>query len=201
MNLNINKLNRKLSPNKISKREGTNKMILSYVAGYVIEQEANEVFDFNWSRETPDMDLLYKREYKNSKGNDMVEVAYKSRVRVKVGDIVKEGTGFGNGIASINNPMAAYELALKEAETDAFKRAMKSFGSAFGLDLYDKDLDAVREYNKAIRTDEKFNEALLKINNCTTQAEVADIVKTYDGNYGNEIREYGIKKVEDIKKA
>ena len=56
MNLNINKLNRKLSPSKISKREGTNKMMLSYVAGYVIEQEANEIFDFNWSRETPDMD-------------------------------------------------------------------------------------------------------------------------------------------------
>jgi DNA recombination protein Rad52 len=197
--MNITKLNRKLSPTKISKREGTNKMMLSYVAGYVIENEANEIFDYDWSRETLDMDELYKREYKNSKGNDMIEVAYKSRVRVKVGDIIKEGTGFGNGIASVNNPMAAYELALKEAETDAFKRAMKSFGSAFGLDLYDKDLDAVREYNKAMRTDEKFNEALLKISQCSTQAEVADLVKTYTGNYGDEVREYGIKKVADLK--
>lgn len=197
--MNITKLNRKLSPSKISKREGTNKMMLSYVAGYVIENEANEIFDYDWSRETLDMDLLYKREYKNSKGNDMIEVAYKSRVRVKVGDIIKEGTGFGNGIASVNNPMAAYELALKEAETDAFKRAMKSFGSAFGLDLYDKDLDAVREYNKAMRTDEKFNEALLKISQCSTQAEVADLVKTYTGNYSDEVREYGIKKVADLK--
>jgi hypothetical protein len=50
--------------------------------------------------------------------------------------IVREGTGHGHGFA--DNPGEAHESAEKEAETDAMKRALMTFGNPFGLALYDK---------------------------------------------------------------
>jgi hypothetical protein len=57
-------------------------------------------------------------------------------VRVTVGDVVRDGTGYGSGID--RDLGAAHESAVKEAETDAMKRALMTFGNPFGLALYDK---------------------------------------------------------------
>jgi hypothetical protein len=62
-------------------------------------------------------------------------------VRISVGDgegaqVIREGSGAGHGIdADLGQ---AHESALKEAETDAMKRALMTFGNPFGLALYDK---------------------------------------------------------------
>nr|WP_233130301.1 Rad52/Rad22 family DNA repair protein [Synechococcus sp. 1G10] len=53
-----------------------------------------------------------------------------------VGGIVREGCGVGHGIDV--DLGQAHESALKEAETDAMKRALMTFGNPFGLALYDK---------------------------------------------------------------
>ena len=45
--------------------------------------------------------------------------------------IVREGSGTGEGVAP--TPGQAHEFALKGAETDATKRALATFGNAFGL--------------------------------------------------------------------
>ncbi|EAQ68841.1 rad52/22 double-strand break repair family protein [Synechococcus sp. RS9909] len=50
--------------------------------------------------------------------------------------LIREGSGAGQGI-DLDQGLA-HESALKEAETDATKRALMSFGNAFGLALYDK---------------------------------------------------------------
>jgi hypothetical protein len=55
--------------------------------------------------------------------------------------MVREGTGFG--AASDRDAVAAHELAIKAAETDATKRALATFGNRFGLALYDKALAGV----------------------------------------------------------
>jgi hypothetical protein len=59
------------------------------------------------------------------------------RIRVRAGDqlIARDGTGYGYGTWSV--PGAAHEKAAKEAETDATKRALVTFGNRFGLALYD----------------------------------------------------------------
>jgi hypothetical protein len=50
--------------------------------------------------------------------------------------VIREGSGAGHGIdADLGQ---AHESALKEAETDAMKRALMTFGNPFGLALYDK---------------------------------------------------------------
>jgi hypothetical protein len=62
-------------------------------------------------------------------------------VRITVGEgtgapLIREGCGAGHGIDT--DLGQAHESALKEAETDAMKRALMTFGNAFGLALYDK---------------------------------------------------------------
>ncbi len=50
--------------------------------------------------------------------------------------LIREGSGAGHGIDV--DLGQAHESALKEAETDAMKRALMTFGNPFGLALYDK---------------------------------------------------------------
>jgi len=64
-------------------------------------------------------------------------------VRIRLGNqaneapsLVREGSGAGHGI-DVDLGLA-HESALREAETDAMKRALMTFGNPFGLALYDK---------------------------------------------------------------
>jgi DNA repair and recombination protein RAD52 len=60
-----------------------------------------------------------------------------ARVRVTALGVVRDGTGYGSG--AMPDLGDAIESAMKEAETDAMKRALMTFGNPFGLALYDKD--------------------------------------------------------------
>jgi DNA repair and recombination protein RAD52 len=108
-----------------------------YVEGWHAIAEANRIFGFaSWNRETLDMRQLGEPEQVN--GN--WRVAYLCRVRVTVwaGDkaITRDGTGYGSGIGK--DIRDVHESAAKEAETDAMKRSLMTFGNPFGLALYDK---------------------------------------------------------------
>lgn len=116
---------------------------VSYVEGWYVQDESNKVFGFlDWDDET-----IYCKEvsrvdteigqYKKAG----FKVGYEAKVRITVRHegktAVREGTGHGSGIAT--DLFDAIEGAAKEAETDAMKRAFKSFGNRFGLSLYNKD--------------------------------------------------------------
>jgi Rad52/22 family double-strand break repair protein len=79
--------------------------------------------------------------------------SYVARVRVLVraGDVVvcREASGSGHGLGA--TPGAAHESAIKEAETDAMKLALTTFGNSFGLALYDPELRGVRGGARWIR--------------------------------------------------
>jgi Rad52/22 family double-strand break repair protein len=57
--------------------------------------------------------------------------------------IVREGCGAARGFARTAGE--AIEQAIKSAETDATKRALVTFGNAFGLGLYDREQRHVRK--------------------------------------------------------
>jgi len=125
----------------------------NYLEGWVAIKEANRIFGFDgWQRET--IELRCVAESQRSIGRDQKSgwgVTYIARVRIRLGSqtngapsLVREGSGAGHG-----NRFAeamgydvdlglAHESALKEAETDAMKRALMTFGNPFGLALYDK---------------------------------------------------------------
>ena len=111
---------------------------LSYIEGWHAIAEANRIFGFDgWRRETIDMREVRAPEQISNRGKTTWRVGFICKVRVTVGDIVREGTGYGSG--ALPDLGEAYESAVKEAETDAMKRALMTFGNPFGLALYDKD--------------------------------------------------------------
>lgn len=111
---------------------------LSYIEGWKAIEEANRIFGFDgWNRETVEL-----RECGEPRlTGDKHRVAFMCRVRITVrtdrGMIIRDGIGYGSGIDK--DLGQAYESAIKEAETDAMKRALMTFGNPFGLALYDKD--------------------------------------------------------------
>jgi len=115
---------------------------VSYLEGWQVIAEANRIFGFDgWERST-----LISRcvaEHERPIGRDRKSgwgVTYIARVRIIITagnrTLIREGSGAGHGIDA--DLGLAHESALKEAETDATKRALMTFGNPFGLALYDK---------------------------------------------------------------
>jgi hypothetical protein len=116
---------------------------LSYIEGWWAEAEANRIFGHHaWDSETIDLRMVSEKPRKiGDAGVDGWAVSYLCRVRVTVTtpdghEIIRDGVGAGHGID--RDLGLAHESALKEAATDAEKRALKTFGNPFGLALYDK---------------------------------------------------------------
>jgi DNA recombination protein Rad52 len=127
---------------KVRQREqGRNKV--SYLEGWQVIAEANRIFGFDgWQRETIAVECVNQSERSIGRdGRSGWGVTYTARVRITVGatdagPVIREGSGAGHGIDI--DLGQAHESALKEAETDAMKRALMTFGNPFGLALYDR---------------------------------------------------------------
>ena len=116
---------------------------LAYLEGWQAIAEANRIFGFDgWQRETIAVQCVAERERTLGSSNRAGwGVTYTARVRIRVGEVIREGSGAGHGIdADLGQ---AHESAIKEAETDAMKRALMTFGNPFGLALYDKQQSEV----------------------------------------------------------
>ena len=112
----------------VEQREGGFGKPVDYVEGWHVIDEANRIFGFDgWSCETVETVCV------NAEPRD---VTYTAKVRVTIGDVVREGTGAGS--SNQQNFGKNHENAIKEAETDARKRALMTFGNQFGLCLYDR---------------------------------------------------------------
>ena len=127
---------------KVRQREQGRSRV-SYLEGWQVIAEANRIFGFDgWQRQTIAVRCVAQAE--RTIGRDQKPgwgVTYTARVRITVTaggltPLVREGTGAGHGIDV--DLGQAHESAIKEAETDAMKRALMTFGNPFGLALYDK---------------------------------------------------------------
>lgn len=133
----IKALDAPLDKSKVKEREQGGKK-LSYVEAWHAIAEANRIFGFDgWTRETvlleqTNRDLVDLKSYKQWR------VGYIAKVRITAGGVTREGTGYGSGMAKPEALGDAIESAVKEAESDAMKRALMTFGNPFGLALYDK---------------------------------------------------------------
>lgn len=127
-----------LNRDSVKQREQAGRK-LSYIEAWHAIAEANRIFGYDgWNRETVELKLLGEpREVPDKYGKPQYRVGYMAKVRITVGAIIREGCGFGSGIDK--DVDQAHESALKEAESDAMKRALMTFGNQFGLALYDKE--------------------------------------------------------------
>ncbi len=80
-------------------------------------------------------------------------------VQTETGMVVRQAVGFGSGFAKQIGD--AIEGATKEAETDALKRAARTFGNIFGLALYDKSRANVQAPPPATITEAQRDEMML----------------------------------------
>jgi hypothetical protein len=128
---------------------------LSYIEGWKCIEEANRIFGPDcWTRETIELRMVCERERPiGRQGDKGWSVSYIARCKITVvaGDpdagtiVIREGIGAGHGID--RSLGLAHESAAKEAETDAMKRSLMTFGYPFGLALYDKDQEHVTDSN------------------------------------------------------
>jgi Rad52/22 family double-strand break repair protein len=134
----VKALRRNLDHRYVRTREANGRE-LSYIEGWYAISEANRIFGFDsWDRETIESRCVLARENRGS-----FLAIYIARVRITVHvdgvTIIREGHGTGDGRGT--SPGEVHDIALKAAETDATKRALATFGRAFGLELYRKDKD------------------------------------------------------------
>lgn len=138
--MNLELLNEKLSASAIKERvQGNTK--LSYIEGHHAIREANRIFGHDgWSRETTDLNMVQCEQKENKYKELQWYVSYTAKCEIELRFdkmfVTRQGTGFGQGIDK--DLGRAHESAMKEAETDAMKRALMTFGDPFGLALYDK---------------------------------------------------------------
>ena len=169
--IQILELKKPLSPSKVKSRK-QGEILVDYVQSWQVIDEMNRIFDFQWSRET-----VYCREvarYSAEIGKykkDGWKVCYEAKVRVEVAGMAKEGTGHGTG--SMQDLCDCIESAAKEAESDAMKRALMQLGYTFGLALYDKTKENVKEVSKPVL--QPLHERLkIKVNSIKTITELEE---------------------------
>lgn len=193
----IEQLKAPLDRGSVKEREQAGRKF-PYIEAYHAENEANRIFGFSeWDRFT-DLTCIAERE-KDGKHR----VYYRAKVRIVVrhegGETIREGCGFGSGID--RDIGQAHESALKEAESDAEKRALKTFGNPFGQALYDKSQSEVSDAPPAALTVAKAS-----IDLCNDKAALvkwrqdnADMLAKLDTDTANAIVRHFNARVEQVK--
>lgn len=114
-----------------------------YVDGYHVVTEANRIFGHDgWSYTITRLEQAHGAVFDLTGNNgpyQQYRCSYLCTVRVTAGPVVREGAAVGMGSGKPENMGDVIESAVKEAETDALKRALRCFGNTFGLALYEKD--------------------------------------------------------------
>jgi len=164
-------LSAKLGADHVKTREQSGRK-LSYIEGWHAIAEANRIFGFDaWTRETLDVKCVAENQRPMKSGQGW-GVSYIAKVRVTVDGVVREGIGAGHGID--RDLGLAHESAIKEAETDAMKRALMTFGNPFGLALYDKAQENVESPAEAEAV-AYFAAQKTEMENCATLAELGNL--------------------------
>jgi DNA recombination protein Rad52 len=155
-------LRKPLNARRVLKRKGAGGQELSYLATPDVIQKLNEIFgEDGW------MDRLLSIEPVNANvGGAMMWRATVS-VEARIGDRWIQHADTGIGVARGKSGISPEELekCIKEAVSDALKRAARKFGDQFGNCLYDKDapehqgqsrpekasVQEIERYNKAVK--------------------------------------------------
>ena len=147
-----------------------------YVDGYHVITEANRVFGHDgWSYEIVRLEQTHGAVFELPKG-PQYRCSFLCTVRVTVGGVTREGAAVGMGSGKPENTGDVIESAVKEAETDALKRALRTFGNTFGLALYEKD-KAKRQVGDAA----EMSAVIAQIETASTGRDLLEAVKAASG--------------------
>lgn len=129
-----------------------------YVDGLHVISEANRIFGHGgWSYEITRLEMVSELTCETQRG-PQYRCGWMCTVKATAGGVYREGAAVGMGNGKPDNMADVIESAVKEAETDALKRALRSLGNTFGLALYEKDA-AKRQVERPLSTREKVDAA------------------------------------------
>lgn len=121
-----------------------------YLEGWYVIEVMNQIFGFDgWSGEVKELSVGAPEPAEIGKDKKPgfkqgAYCVYEVRAVFANGkEVVKTGIGFGS--ASMQDKVMVEESAIKEAETDAMKRACRYLGNKFGNALYDKQQRGVEK--------------------------------------------------------
>lgn len=192
-------LNENIPREAVSSRSGGGTKQLSYLETYYVIDRLNRIFgSLGWDSETVEMALV---------SEPGALPAYRAKVRITVScpayeadgslvgfrNVVKEGTGWGSDKSKMN----PHEMAAKEAESDALKRAAMKLGISMGLGLYCKTGEYVEEAAKAAPVEKP---AVAVLPNHGPQATNRDAINKGIAANAKVLQAKGKKTVDEIKK-
>lgn len=146
------KLNEHIPRSAIRQRAQSG-VTLDYVDGAYVIAGLNDVFGpAAWHDEYTTAQVVETS--RDDKDRWVIGISMKCQLRIAAGlqpsgldgFVVKQGEGYGHGIDRSQGK--AFESAVKEAETDALKRAARKLGWRLGLALYDKTGAHINESTK-----------------------------------------------------
>ena len=119
-----------INESRIAQRKGGGGRMLSYLEAWDVRAHMIRVFGFGkWSWTVSTAELVFEDER-----DGKWDVAYKV-----IGSIHIDGAVYSEaavGSARLPQRGEAHDIAVKTAESDAFKRAAVNLGDQFGLSLY-----------------------------------------------------------------
>lgn len=128
-------LEEKLTNEYIATRAGPGGGQVHYIETWRAIELANHTFGFNgWSSSIVEITADY---FDESQGKYSCGMSAVVRVTLKDGSF-HEDIGYGNS-ENQRQKSAAFEQAKKKAVSDGLKRALRNFGNALGLTVYDRD--------------------------------------------------------------
>ena len=119
-----------INESRIAQRKGGGGRMLSYLEAWDVKAHMIRVFGFaKWSWHVTSAELVFEEE-KDGKWS----VGYKVLGTLSVSDSIYSEAAVG--ASTLPQRGEAHDMAIKTAESDAFKRAAINLGDQFGLSLY-----------------------------------------------------------------
>jgi len=131
----VEQLLKGINPNRVASRRGGGGKNLAYVEAWDIKAHMIRVFGYaEWSWDVIAADLAYAFGPDDTSKNH--RVGYRVIGSLKIHQTGATYTEAAVGMANLPDPGEAHDMAIKTAESDAFKRAAINLGDNFGLSLY-----------------------------------------------------------------
>jgi recombination DNA repair RAD52 pathway protein len=132
----VQELLKPIDPSRVSK-DGKG---YSHLEIWDVRRTMNQIFGFaQWSGRTDVMEFVSGQQVKGKDGKERWNVFYRARCTIEIGDYMTGGATYTEwAVGEATNPSLAeaHDLAIKTAESQAFKRCAVNLGDQFGLSLY-----------------------------------------------------------------
>lgn len=171
-----------------------------YIEGWHAIAEANRIFGYGeWSYTVTECKCVSERP--RPVGRDKKDgwgVTYTAKVMVEVDSVTREDVGAGHGYDV--DCGSAHESAIKEAVTDALKRALRTFGNPFGLPLYDKTRENVGVDEPKFDPTACRDRLIVKIGKCKTKQALTELWHGEQDALGG-LKDADMPKFQEVKTA